>query len=158
VTVRNTGLVDADETVMFFTFDESRLTTPEYKRLRAYKKVHLKAGESTVVNIVLSMNDPDMRYIGPHDDTHYIVQNGLIFRVGVGSEVDCRSDPDSKDMCSGPVAVVSDDYIGACEAACDIWRTSGCGEALHLDPTTCWTSCSEAETGMASVAMGIEGW
>jgi beta-glucosidase len=158
VTVRNTGLVDADETVMFFTFDESRLTTPEYKRLRAYKKVHLKAGESTVVNIVLSMNDPDMRYIGPHDDTHYIVQNGLIFRVGVGSEVDCRSDPDWKDMCSGPVAVVSDDYIGACEAACDIWRTSGCGEALHLDPTTCWTSCSEAETGMASVAMGIEGW
>ena len=158
VKVRNTGRFDVDETVMFFTFDESRLTTPEYKRLRAYRKIHLKAGESTVVSVELSMNDPDMRYVGPHDDTHYIVQNGLIFRVGVGSELDCRSDPDLKDMCSGPVTVVSDYYIGACEAACDIWRNSGCGAALQLDPATCWSSCSTAETGMTSVAMGIEGW
>ena len=158
VMVKNVGPMDADETVLLFTFDESRLTTPEYKRLRAYEKIHLRAGEGKLVSFELSMNQ-NMRYIGPHDDAHSIVQNGLTFRVGVGYKVDCRSDPDTKDLCSEPVTVVAgDDYIGACEVACDIWRTSGCGKELQLEPFACWNKCRETVTNFSGAAMANEGW
>jgi len=159
VMVKNAGTVDADETVMFFTFDDSRHTTPEYKRLRAYEKIHLGAGERKLVSISLSMKDPDMRYIGPHDDTHSIVQNGMVFRVGVGAQVDCRLDPQSKDLCSGPVTVITgDDYIGACEAACDIWARSSCGQVLGMEPTMCWRRCRDAGTPSLFTTNGNEGW
>jgi beta-glucosidase len=88
VKVQNTGAFAGSETVMFFTFDLYRSTTPEYKRLRAFEKIHLEVGqEETVTKIVPA---DDLKFIGPHDDKHYISDPQLSFLVGVGASTDCR--------------------------------------------------------------------
>jgi len=119
VTVINTGDVGGAETVLFFTFDEFRSTTPEYKRLRGYEKVWLEPKESKEVSIKISLQD-DLRFVGAHDDSHYILQDGLEFRVGIGSGSDCRNDGN---LCSEVVTIrTAEDYVGACEAACNVWK------------------------------------
>lgn len=126
VTVTNTGDVAGAETVLFFTFDEFRSTTPEYKRLRGYDRVWLEPGESKYVSITISLQD-DLRFVGPHDDSHYILQNRLEFRVGIGSGSDCRNNPDADDnLCSAVITILTEgDYLSACEAACNVWKESG---------------------------------
>ena len=157
VTVTNSGTVGGSETVLFFTFDEFRDTTPEYKRLRGYQKIWLDPSESKKVSIQMSLMDDDfeqgattadnkdsLRFIGPHDDTHYILQNGLQFRVGITSDADCRMDPMSNLCAPNPVTIQTEqDYIGACEAACKLWKTSKCDMAVFPSPTTarCRNAC-----------------
>jgi len=148
VTVTNTGDVAGAETVLFFTFDEFRSTTPEYKRLRGYDRVWLEPGESKDVSITISLQE-DLRFVGPHDDSHYILQNRLEFRVGIGSGSDCRNIPDAEDnLCSAVVTILTEeDYVGACEAACNVWKESGdhCAtSAFNTGPAiaTCRNSCA----------------
>lgn len=126
VTVTNTGDIGGAEIVLFFSFDKFRSTTPEYKRLRGYEKVWLEPGESKDVSISISLQD-DLRFVGPHDDTHYILEDGLEFRIGIGSNSDCRNDPGGDyNLCSDVVTIrTEDDYIGACETACNLWKDSG---------------------------------
>ena len=135
VTITNTGDMAGAETILFFSFDEFRSTTPEYKRLRGYEKVWLEPGESKDVSITVSLED-DLRFVGPHDNSHYILQDGLEFRIGVGSDSDCRGNPDAEEsLCSDIVTIrTEEDYIGACEAACRIWKEIGghCAQNIFL--------------------------
>ena len=177
VTVTNTGSMAGAETVLFFTFDEFRSTTPEYKRLRGYKKVWFEPGESKDVSITISLQD-DLQFVGPHDDSHYILQDGLEFRVGIGSDSDCRRlpDPDSdldsgeETLCSEPVTIQTEkDYVGACEAACDLWKASGDYCANKVFPPkssttrtaidTCRKSCASIHyNNNNDVQLNNDGW
>jgi len=85
-----------------------------------------------------------LRFIGPHDDTHYIIQNQLKFRVGITSNADCRIDPTSNLCAPNPVTIQTEkDYIGACEVACNLWKTSKCDIAVFPSPTSanCRNAC-----------------
>jgi hypothetical protein len=96
--VQNTEDAAGAETVMFFTFDDVRPTTPEYKRLRAFEKVHLAVGE--LVTIKQTIPSQDLRFVGPHDDKHYIQQDPeMTSWVGVGALTDCRINTESNDLC-----------------------------------------------------------
>jgi beta-glucosidase len=57
ITVRNTGNRDGKHSVELYTRDLYASITPSIKRLRAFKKIFLKAGESRVVNFVLDKSD-----------------------------------------------------------------------------------------------------
>ena len=57
VTVSNTGTIDGDETILVFSSDEFASITPSVKRLRAFKRVHLKAGEKLSVPFVLATKE-----------------------------------------------------------------------------------------------------
>jgi len=155
VNVTNTGKTAGSDTILFFTFDEFRSTTPEYKRLRGYRKIWLEPGLTTEVTISISLDD--LRFVGPHDDTHYILEDG-VFRVGLGPNVDCRIDP-GNDLCSDPVSVRTEsNYVGACEAACELWDRSGC---TTFSPTSCREACSSIHTNDHSengMQLNNDGW
>jgi hypothetical protein len=159
VTIQNSGDQAGSETALFFSFDEFRLVTPEYKRLRGFEKVWLEPGESQRVSITISMKD--LRFVGPHDDTHYILQNGLAFRVGVGAHTDCRNtaeDRENGSVCSPVVTIrTEDDYVGACEAACDLWASSGCGDYFDMNGDMCWGLCTSMHDDY-TLQMNNDGW
>ena len=125
VTVENTGNRGGSETVLFFTFDEFRRTTPEYKLLRAFEKVYLEPGHKITVTSTIPLDD--LRFIGPDDDTHYIMDPKMSLWAGVGSSTDCRADPDNALCVHLKPTDPDESYIAACEAACNIWMESGCG-------------------------------
>lgn len=162
VTVKNTGPMAGSETVMFFTFDESRSTTPEYKKLRGYKKIWLDAGSWTKVSLSIPIND--FRFIGPHDDTHYIFEDGLTFRVGVGGpDTDCRVEPTNV-LCSIPVTIhTTEEYVGACEVSCDdLWSKSGCMKHYDMTIDKCWEMCTSIHQNVNNnnndLQMNNDGW
>ena len=160
VSLRNTGSVAGYETVLFFTFDESRSTTPEYKRLRAFEKLFLQPGEERTVTATIPVDS--LKFVGPHDDTHFILEDGLQFRIGVGAETDCRSDGEAANLCSDFVSIdTGNDYIAACEAACELWTDSGCAETFKLSGKKCVSMCKDVSTN-SNVAKhlgeGEDGW
>ena len=150
VEITNQGSIAGHETVLFFSFDEFRSVTPEYKRLRTFEKIFLQPGESKIATATISPND--LRFVGPDDDSHEVVEDGMIFRVGIGPSTDCRADRNNA-MCTEPITVlVGVDYIGACDAACDVWARSICSGILG--PRDCYSMCSAAsEAGPIG-----EGW
>jgi len=141
LTVTNTGQVYGSETILFFVFIESRYTTPESKRLIGFDKVSLKPRESATVSTSISIDD--MRFIGPHDDTHLVLQDGMRFQIGVGPDADCRhKDSKTSSVCSKFVSVqLGDQYVSSCEAACEAWDDSGCGSEFHMDRKECRERC-----------------
>jgi len=150
VTVSNRGSVAGVETVLFFSFDKSRSVTPEYKQLRAFEQVKLDPGESKIVSVSIPMED--FRYVGAHDDSHYIFQDGLSFQIGVGTHTDCRV---TDDLCTSTISLRLDSkYTGACEAACDLWSSSGCHDLKQSD---CWDMCSSIHQD-ADLEMNNDGW
>jgi len=159
VTVTNSGTRDGSESVLFFTFDEFRSTTPEYKRLRGYKKIFLHKGDSQQVSLSIPLDD--LRFIGPHDETHSILQDGLIFRVGVSSNSDCRRPDDDDDhdhdhLCSVPITIHTEqDYVGACEAACSLWETSGCATTLFPPSSTSTQRSSSSSSSCRNACVSI---
>lgn len=159
VTVKNTGVMAGAESVLFFTFDEARSSTPEYKRLRGFKKVWLEAGTSTQVHLTIPLDD--FRFVGPHDDAHYVFQDKLSFRVGIGADTDCRTNIDDP-RCSSPVTIRTDpDYVGACEAACNLWSESGCSQHLEFSMENCWDICSSIHQNVEidnDLEMNNDGW
>jgi beta-glucosidase len=159
VKVKNTGSAAGSETVMFFTFDKYRSTTPEYKRLRAFEKIHLEAGQEETVTKTVPADD--LKFIGPHDDKHYISDPDLSFLVGVGASTDCRTNPDSS-LCAEAAPVQDeqkDDYVGACDAACDVWVHSGCADNFQMSQDACWNMCVSVSRYPASTADKVnDGW
>jgi beta-glucosidase len=146
VTVTNTGSRLGSDTIMFFTFDEFRETTPEYKRLRAYEKVTLAPGKSTVVKARVPMDI--LRFIGDHDDTHYIFDSHIQTYLGVGYATDCRRrdgdhNPDENPFCVRLQSRFPDKhYIAACDEACHIWQDSRCDSGRDLN--ICLELCASA--------------
>lgn len=57
VTVKNTGSRDGKHTVELYTHEHYASITPNMRRLRAFKKIFLKAGESQTVDFVLDPTD-----------------------------------------------------------------------------------------------------
>jgi beta-glucosidase len=57
VTVKNTGSRDGKHSVELYTRDLYASITPSTERLRAFKKISLKAGESQTVSFTLTKND-----------------------------------------------------------------------------------------------------
>ena len=57
ITVRNTGNRDGKHSVELYTHQQYASITPSMRRLRAFKKIFLKAGESQTVSFVLDKND-----------------------------------------------------------------------------------------------------
>jgi len=57
VTVKNTGSRDGKHTVELYTHEHYASITPNMKRLRAFKKIFLKAGQSQTVSFTLDKTD-----------------------------------------------------------------------------------------------------
>jgi beta-glucosidase len=57
VTVKNTGSRDGKHTVELYTHEHYASITPNMRRLRAFKKIFLKAGESQNVSFTLDKTD-----------------------------------------------------------------------------------------------------
>lgn len=57
ITVKNTGNRDGKHTVELYTHQHYASITPNMRRLRAFKKIFLKAGETQTVSFVLNSND-----------------------------------------------------------------------------------------------------
>jgi len=162
VTVKNTGPRAGADTVMFFTFDESRLITPEYKRLRAFEKVSLVAGESKTIKKTIPIDE--LRFVGPHDDRHYILDPRMISYLGVGPHTDCRirddsHNPDENDLCVRLQSQAPDKpYVASCEAACNLWKQSGCAAEFAMSDKQCIDICMAIQpTGLSSNEAGW-GW
>ncbi|WP_017811061.1 glycoside hydrolase family 3 C-terminal domain-containing protein [Paenibacillus shenyangensis] len=57
VTIRNTGAIDSDEVVQLYTkLDQSRIQRP-LRTLQAFRRIHLAAGQSSVVTFELPVNE-----------------------------------------------------------------------------------------------------
>lgn len=141
VTVANIGTLAGADTFLFFSFDQSRRVTPEYKRLRAFEKVELRPNYFKSVVVSISLND--LRFIGPLDDTHLILQQGKKnFVVGVGSETECCISGVAK-TCSQLVTIdAGDQHVDFCEAACNVWQECGYEQEVSgFDTDTCIYRC-----------------
>ncbi len=57
VTIKNTGAVDGDEVVQLYSRDVFASVVPSLKRLRAFERVSIKAGESKTVTFEISKDD-----------------------------------------------------------------------------------------------------
>ena len=57
ITVHNTGNRDGKHTVELYTHEHYASITPNMRRLRAFKKIFLKAGETQTVSFTLDKND-----------------------------------------------------------------------------------------------------
>ncbi|KAL7571385.1 hypothetical protein ACA910_007692 [Epithemia clementina (nom. ined.)] len=163
VEVANTGTMEAAETVMVFTFDEFRSTTPEYKRLRAVEKIWIQPKESKLVT--LDIPSEEFKFVGPHDDHHYILDPTISFWVVIGANTDCRTDP-SDVLCvrvEPPANGSHEMPLPACQAACDLWMNDAshsCGPQFGLSSfQDCLSMCQASSSEPVSYAsVGTEGW
>ncbi|HMH34410.1 MAG TPA: glycoside hydrolase family 3 N-terminal domain-containing protein, partial [Puia sp.] len=57
ITVRNSGNRDGKHTLELYSHEQYASITPSMQRLRAFKKISLKAGESQTVSFVIDKND-----------------------------------------------------------------------------------------------------
>ena len=154
--VENTGTMAAAEAVMIFTFDEYRSTTPEYKRLRSFHKVFLAGGESTSVSVTLSPED--LAFVGPDDETHYVIDPQKPFWVGIGASIDCRRSHDDA-LCAKVEGNARSQPDPSCTTACAIWIESGCAKSIGLSERRCIEMCTTAGAQPITYAgVGGTGW
>ena len=85
VTVSNTGTCDGDETVQLYIHDIYATSTRPVKELRAFKRVHIPAGQSAEVDFTLTADD--LKYY--NHDLEYVCEPGD-FEIMVG--------PNSRDV------------------------------------------------------------
>jgi len=154
VVVTNVGDVAGAEVVMFFVFEDHRPTTPEYKRLLGFDKTFLKPGSSSTVAVSVPLEA--LRFVGPNDDEHYVSHAAQAFSIGVGYRTDCRNPSDDNRQLCVRVKDVLPNY-NACEAACDLWISSGCADEFPLQ------ACLNACHGVSAEATSLldrtrEGW
>lgn len=85
VDVKNTGKVDGKEAVLLYSSDVVASIVPDNKRLRAFQKVELKAGESKTVSFTIPASD--LAFVGA--DGKWILEEGD-FKLRVNNlAVDC---------------------------------------------------------------------
>jgi hypothetical protein len=109
----------------------------------------LDAGQSIKVN----MNVPlaELRFIGPDNDRHYVLDPKMVTYVGVGYDTDCRADPDNV-LCHKVTGNMNRPDAASCEAACNIWRDSPCSDTFQLNNKRCNELC------LAVDPMQNQGW
>jgi len=81
ITVKNAGSRDGKHTVELYTHEHYSSITPNMKRLRAFKKITLKAGESQTVTFTLDKND--LAFVNA--DLHTVTEPGD-FDVMIGDK------------------------------------------------------------------------
>lgn len=81
VDVTNTGAVTGKEAVMLFSRDMVASLTPENRRLRAFRKIELKPGQTTTVSFTLKGSD--LAFVGA--DGKWILEKGE-FRMQTGNK------------------------------------------------------------------------
>jgi beta-glucosidase len=81
VDVTNSGSKAGKEVVMLYSRDLVASLTPENRRLRAFKKIALKAGETKTVN--MSLKGSDLAFVG--SDGKWVLEDGE-FRMQVGNQ------------------------------------------------------------------------
>jgi beta-glucosidase len=81
VDVQNTGQRDGKEAVLLYTSQWYASITPDTKRLRAFQKVDLKAGETRMVTFTLRPSD--LAFVG--DDSKPVTETGK-FTIRVGDQ------------------------------------------------------------------------
>jgi beta-glucosidase len=162
VTVKNTGNRAGKETVLFFTFDESRLTTPEQKRLRAFEKLSLAAGQSVTIKKTVPLEE--LLFVGPHDAEHYIYDPHMVSFLGIGSSINCRRrddndhGPDENDLCVRLQSKAPDKpYFGHCDVACGLWKDSGCLAEFGWSEKKCSETCISS-SDLSSTTIHSWGW
>ena len=154
--VQNTGEIAGSEAILVFTFDAYRSTTPEYKRLRKFQKVGLASQESQTISLTLTQDD--LAFVGPDDDSHYIMDPSKPFWIGIGASTDCRSTPDDP-LCFRVDGSSTDFADPSCLAACSLWEVSGCASFLSLSQQTCLDMCTQADVQPFTYeAVGGKGW
>ena len=72
ITVTNTGVREGKEVVQVFIKDHVASITPPVKRLRAFKKIALKSGESKTITFKISKDD--LMFVGR--DNTWIYEKG----------------------------------------------------------------------------------
>lgn len=140
VNVKNTGYRAGLETVMFFLFVESRHVTPEYKLLVHFERIELQPFEEKAVSF--NLTPESLKYVGPHDDKHDILQMNQKFYIGVGAHTDCRTD--QKELCTELITLkmIEDEiYDPACERACNILEEQSCLKVRNLSQKECYDKC-----------------
>lgn len=162
VRVKNTGPMAGAETILVFTFDDFRRTTPEYKRLRAVEKIWLEPDESKTLEF--SIPSEDFQFVGPHDDHHYILDPSISLWVGIGAQTDCRADS-SSDLCKHVDAAeqaTSETFSPSCNAACDLWmkdNAHSCGTLYGFGSySDCLDACRQPNRPVDYASVGTEGW
>lgn len=80
--VKNTGGKDGKESVLLFSSDKVASLTPDVRRLRAFDKVELKAGETKT--ITLKVNANDLAFVG--HDGKWVLETGE-FGIQVGDQI-----------------------------------------------------------------------
>lgn len=144
--VHNVGGRAGSETIMLFLFVENRYVTPEEKILWYFDKIELADGEAKIVEAKLSTDH--LRHIGPHDDTHMVIQPGMNVKIGIGPDVDCREQESA--LCSESITVMlehDEKYDASCEVACNMWQESNCGSLYDFDLNQCWSQCTSSDHG-----------
>jgi len=79
VDVKNTGSRSGKETVMLFTSDLYASLTPDNRRLRAFDKISLEAGETKTVTLAVDANN--LAFVG--SDGKWILEKGD-FKINIG--------------------------------------------------------------------------
>lgn len=82
VDIKNSGPVTGKESVLLFINDKVASMTPDVRRLRAFDKVELKAGESR--NITLKVKGSDLAFVGA--DGKWVLEKGE-FDVQLGDQM-----------------------------------------------------------------------
>jgi beta-glucosidase len=81
VEVKNTGQLEGKESVLMYTSEEYASIAPDFKRLRAYDKVDLKAGETKTVTFKITPKD-----IAFVNDLSKTVTEAGAFKVMIGDQ------------------------------------------------------------------------
>jgi len=81
VTVKNTGSRDGKNTVELYTHERYASITPNMRRLRAFKKIFLKAGESQ--NVSFTLDKTDIEFV--NEQLHTVTEPGD-FDVMIGDK------------------------------------------------------------------------
>jgi len=81
VTVKNTGSRDGKNTVELYTHERYASITPNMRRLRAFKKIFLKAGESQ--NVSFTLDKTDIAFV--NEQLHTVTEPGD-FDVMIGDK------------------------------------------------------------------------
>lgn len=157
INVQNTGSRPSFETIMLFLFVESRHVTPEYKQLIGYKRRKIDPGQTITQQFEVTTDM--LRYVGPHDEKHDILQMGQKFRLGIGPTTDCRT-MQANELCTEMLTLEFNGqgiYEPSCEAACILLENNGCLAMHKLSGSECYSICRSSHSPNDIISLGW-GW
>jgi beta-glucosidase len=83
-TVANTGDHDGDEVVQLYVRDPEKTFTMPKKKLRAFKRINIPAGEEQIVTFILTKDD--LAFWHPDADSWAVETGDFEIQIGSSSE------------------------------------------------------------------------